>query len=169
MSILPLDDLHSLVSTLNGGMTQRLAVPTGLLVMLALNVLAILLFLKKKSIGLTFIPAFLGFLSFWIIPNTIWAVNNQGKKMEIEQVREDYPSMELCKTTGEKCYLVLCKNQKQANEVEDNHKTNGYPTVYFDGDNCSPINQNIKMNNITYVNKTPTDKEIVSTMQGGDD
>lgn len=84
--------------------------------------------------------------------------------MEIEQVREDYPSMELCKTNSQKCYLVLCKNQKQANKVEDNHKTNGYPAVYFDDDKCSPINQNIKMSNVTYINKTPTDKEIISLM-----
>lgn len=168
MSSLLSDDLHTLVSTLNGGLAQTLAVPTGLFVAFVLNVLAILLFLKKKPVGLVLIVAFLSFFSFWLIPITIWTVNNKGETMEIEQVREDYPSMELCKTNGKKCYLVLCKNQKQANKIEDNHKTNGYPTVYFDGDKCSPINQNIKMNKITYINKTPTDKEIVSSMEGGD-
>ena len=162
------DDLHTLVSTLNGGCAQTLAVPTGLFVMLVLNVLTILLFLKKKSVGLVLVVAFLGFFSFWLIPITIWTVNNKGETMEIEHVREDYPSMELCKTNSQKCYLVLCKNQKQANKVEDNHKTNGYPTVYFDGDKCSPINQNIKMSNVIYINKIPTDKEVVSLMQGGD-
>lgn len=158
------DDLYLLVSTLNGGLAQTLAVPTGLFVMLTLNILAIFLFLKKKSVGLVFVVAFLGFFSLGLIPITIFTVNNEGKTMEIEQVREDYPSVELCKTNGKKCYLVLCKNQKQANKIEDNHKTNGYPTVYFNGDKCSPINQNIKMSNVTYINKTPTDKEIVSLM-----
>lgn len=164
MSNLLSDDLHSLVSTLNGGLAQELAVPTGLFAMFVLNVLAILLFLKKKPIWKVLILTFLGFFSLGLIPITIFTVNNEGKTMEIEQVRKDYPSMELCKTNSQKCYLVLCKNQKQANKVEDNHKTNGYPTVYFDGDKCSPINQNIKMSNVTYINKTPTDKEIVSLM-----
>lgn len=148
MSNLLSNDLHSLVSTLNGGSLQQLAVPAGLAVMVALMALTVFVFLKK-SVKLGF---------------AIWIINNVEKKAEIEQVRIDYPSMELCKTSGKKCYLVLCKNQKQANKVEDNHKTNGYPTVYFDGDKCSLINQNVKMSNVTYINKTPTDKEIVSLM-----